>query len=246
MTVSEGCRLSDYTFRDPDTVGLPVSFVSKPFFPTYSRGMSDRSPNSSTPKPNKFQLRREATHKELLRLGIERFPIKGYAATSISDIVENSGLTRGAFYFHFESKEEFFLAVLRERAARREGWWEAAAKSDVSSIEDAVVASLTALERVGEAGSFVWVPCMVEFAQAVRGNTDYQQELHEIYLEWVRELENWVNVLAERGLVRTDRSTTELAASIFAYGEGAEIHAALYRADIQQLMVDGVVRLLKP
>ncbi|GMA89491.1 hypothetical protein [Homoserinibacter gongjuensis] len=40
--------------------------------------------------PTKFDLRREATRRELLRLGVERFPIKGYAATTVEDIVRDS------------------------------------------------------------------------------------------------------------------------------------------------------------
>jgi TetR/AcrR family transcriptional repressor of nem operon len=41
------------------------------------------------------------------------FRLRGYAGTSIDDIMLAAGLTRGAFYAHFESKEELFAEVVR-------------------------------------------------------------------------------------------------------------------------------------
>ena len=48
-----------------------------------------------------------ALHASALRLFAER----GFHATSVSDIVERAGLTRGAFYSNFRDKEELFLAL---------------------------------------------------------------------------------------------------------------------------------------
>jgi len=44
------------------------------------------------------------------------FRLRGYAGTSIDDIMLAAGLTRGAFYAHFESKEELFAEVVRAGA----------------------------------------------------------------------------------------------------------------------------------
>jgi TetR/AcrR family transcriptional repressor of nem operon len=41
------------------------------------------------------------------------FRLRGYAGTSIDDIMLAAGLTRGAFYAHFESKEDLFAEVIR-------------------------------------------------------------------------------------------------------------------------------------
>jgi TetR/AcrR family transcriptional regulator, transcriptional repressor for nem operon len=40
------------------------------------------------------------------------FRLRGYAGTSIDDIMLAAGLTRGAFYAHFKSKEELFAQVV--------------------------------------------------------------------------------------------------------------------------------------
>ena len=36
---------------------------------------------------------------------------KGYAATTVADLVELSGVSRSAFYQHFESRQACFLAT---------------------------------------------------------------------------------------------------------------------------------------
>ncbi len=42
------------------------------------------------------------------------FSQKGYYATSVEDIVESAGLSKGAFYFYFKSKEELFKSLVEE------------------------------------------------------------------------------------------------------------------------------------
>jgi TetR/AcrR family transcriptional regulator, transcriptional repressor for nem operon len=48
----------------------------------------------------------EITRERILRKSGVLFNTKGYKATSISDITGATGLTKGAIYRHFESKEE--------------------------------------------------------------------------------------------------------------------------------------------
>ncbi|MFC0296422.1 TetR/AcrR family transcriptional regulator [Geobacillus jurassicus] len=48
-----------------------------------------------------------------IETAMKLFAEKGYHATSIQDLVEAWGISKGAFYHHFASKEELLLAVLR-------------------------------------------------------------------------------------------------------------------------------------
>jgi AcrR family transcriptional regulator len=41
------------------------------------------------------------------------FAEKGYAGASLNDVINAAGITKGAFYFHFPSKEALALSVLR-------------------------------------------------------------------------------------------------------------------------------------
>lgn len=48
----------------------------------------------------------EVTREKILRKSGMLFNTQGYRATSISDITDSTGLTKGAVYRHFENKEE--------------------------------------------------------------------------------------------------------------------------------------------
>ncbi|MBT2507462.1 TetR/AcrR family transcriptional regulator [Streptomyces sp. ISL-98] len=58
------------------------------------------------------QERAIRTRQKILVVAAEVFDEVGYEATTISDILKRSGLTKGALYFHFTSKEELAQAVL--------------------------------------------------------------------------------------------------------------------------------------
>jgi AcrR family transcriptional regulator len=57
---------------------------------------------------------REQTRQALLREGRKQFATAGYSAVGLAQIVSAVGVTKGAFYHHFESKEDLFRAVLAE------------------------------------------------------------------------------------------------------------------------------------
>jgi AcrR family transcriptional regulator len=56
-----------------------------------------------------------ATRAFLLQVAAEVFAERGYAETTMAELIARSGLTKGAFYFHFSSKEQLALAVLEEK-----------------------------------------------------------------------------------------------------------------------------------
>lgn len=58
--------------------------------------------------------RTEATRAALISAGRRLFGEHGFAATSIEDLASAAGVTRGALYHHFESKEDLFAAVFEQ------------------------------------------------------------------------------------------------------------------------------------
>jgi AcrR family transcriptional regulator len=66
------------------------------------------------------QERAATTRAVLLTAAAKVFERKGYAGSSISDILKEGDLTRGALYFHFESKEELARAIVNEQFSWRE------------------------------------------------------------------------------------------------------------------------------
>jgi AcrR family transcriptional regulator len=55
--------------------------------------------------------RRAHTRAALIDAGRALFTERGFAGAGREEIVERAGLTRGALYHHFASKEDLFAAV---------------------------------------------------------------------------------------------------------------------------------------
>jgi AcrR family transcriptional regulator len=64
--------------------------------------------------------RRQATRARLLDAAFTVFAAEGYTGATIDSIVKTAGFSKGAFYFHFSSKEEVFLQVLWSRVRTEE------------------------------------------------------------------------------------------------------------------------------
>jgi AcrR family transcriptional regulator len=59
--------------------------------------------------------RRRQTRQRLVTAATELFAEKSVEATSVEELCERAGFTRGAFYSNFDSKEELCLEIVRER-----------------------------------------------------------------------------------------------------------------------------------
>lgn len=58
----------------------------------------------------------EETEKKILDAAYELFVEQGYENTSVQNIIDRTGLSKGAVYHHFESKERILFAVFRKVA----------------------------------------------------------------------------------------------------------------------------------
>jgi AcrR family transcriptional regulator len=59
-----------------------------------------------------MQQRSEETRTRILESAIKLFSNSGYNKASVDDICAEAGISKGAFYHHFKSKQELFLALL--------------------------------------------------------------------------------------------------------------------------------------
>jgi AcrR family transcriptional regulator len=72
------------------------------------------------------QRRAQATRSAIMLAAAEEFDRVGYAATTLSAILRRGDITKGAFYFHFSSKQALADALVRLQAYRwsrlRQSW----------------------------------------------------------------------------------------------------------------------------
>jgi len=61
-----------------------------------------------------MQIRSIETKQKILHAAQELFSKAGYESASVSDICESAGISKGAFYHHFPSKQSVFMELLSE------------------------------------------------------------------------------------------------------------------------------------
>jgi len=59
------------------------------------------------------QHRAEETRGRILDAAVRRFAISGYDGASVDDICAEAGVSKGAFYHHFPTKQAIFLALFQ-------------------------------------------------------------------------------------------------------------------------------------
>ena len=65
----------------------------------------------------KWRRRSEARPGEIIAAALEVFSEKGFAAARLDDIAARAGVSKGALYLYFETKQDLFRAVVRETIA---------------------------------------------------------------------------------------------------------------------------------
>ena len=73
----------------------------------------DEISSSTSERGPKFRRRAEARPDEVLDAALDLFIEKGFAATRVEDIAKRAGLSKGAVYLYFASKEKILEGLIR-------------------------------------------------------------------------------------------------------------------------------------
>jgi len=65
-----------------------------------------------------LQARARATREAIIHAAVEIFEDTGYGDTGLVDIINHAAVTKGAFYYHFSTKESVAAAIIGEAYAR--------------------------------------------------------------------------------------------------------------------------------
>jgi AcrR family transcriptional regulator len=91
--------------------------------------------------------RRAERRERFLAAGLELFGTRGYAATTIPALCSEAGLATRYFYESFDSREDLFLALYDDLAARVRAEVEAAVAAAPQELEPIAAASVRASRR---------------------------------------------------------------------------------------------------
>jgi AcrR family transcriptional regulator len=118
--------------------------------------------------------KQQRTRGALLSSASKLFCRRGLEGTSIDDVAEDAGYTKGAFYANFKSKEELFLVMLDEKFSLELERIDSALAGTGDADEEARTA---AAEYIHFASDDEWPRLYFEFAAHAARDEDFRQEL---------------------------------------------------------------------
>jgi TetR/AcrR family transcriptional repressor of nem operon len=135
------------------------------------------------------QMRYEKGHKDATRQRIidtasSQFRENGVAAVGIAGIMSGAGLTNGAFYAHFESKEDLVETVLLNALRRREERLRAASEAN-EGLEAVIRDYLAPRHRDRPSGGCPTAALVAEVARHPKATRDAFTDKVSIFIELI-------------------------------------------------------------
>ncbi|MCW1957841.1 MAG: TetR/AcrR family transcriptional regulator [Mycobacterium sp.] len=111
------------------------------------------------------QARAEATRQKIIDSSIELFREFGFSGTNLKQIHRKSGVSAGAFYYHFNSKEEVAFAVIDQVAVRMAELRNDFVGTPESGLENVILMAFQLSWLIGQDVAF-WTAAYLEQAMA--------------------------------------------------------------------------------
>ncbi|MFD3330287.1 ScbR family autoregulator-binding transcription factor [Streptomyces sp. NPDC058701] len=176
------------------------------------------------------QERAEITRRAILDGAAVAFDHSGFDGTSLSDVVRHAGVTKGALYFHFQSKEALARALMDEQFQVAEG---------VDAIEDPGLQTVIDLTH--------------QMAHALRTNARVRAGIRLLvefgsftdpdptpYNSWIDTCHRCLVPAQERGDVHPGLDTHDLSTFLVGSFTGIQVtsHVRTARGDLHARVID--------
>ncbi|HRV60353.1 MAG: TetR/AcrR family transcriptional regulator [Solirubrobacterales bacterium] len=182
---------------------------------------------------------RAETRDRLLDSAARVFSKKGFAQASLDDVAADAGLTKGAVYSSFESKDALFFALMKKRIDQRLELIESLGRESQDSMPEAI-------DRFAEMGRAQddWHLLFIEFwSRAVR-----DPDLHADFVRHRRaaraSIARLLQVQSEKLGISLPASPDDLAVGLLALSNGMAIERIGDPEEIDEHQFSLAVRLL--
>ncbi|MDB5230477.1 MAG: TetR/AcrR family transcriptional regulator [Chitinophagaceae bacterium] len=167
----------------------------------------------------------ERTKQFIIEKTAPVFNAKGYAGTSLTDLSEATGLTKGSIYGNFENKDEVALAVFDYNFKKITDY----IKEKIISRENAVERLLVYPEVYRNFLKIAFLktgcPILNTATEADDTHPALREKAAEALNYWKKALENQVKRGIERKEIKENTDPTQLAVIIMSLIEGAVMQA---------------------
>lgn len=190
------------------------------------------------------QRQDQQTRQTLMDAGIALIAEKGYDGASIGDIATRADVTKGAVYYHFGSKENFVLEIIRQQSQRNLTEFRNRDKTNIS-LADWIETSFSMILGFSE-------PARQRFALQVMvasmrpGCERFGALMAEIHAEWRQLIAEMIRLSDEYQQGRVLGDPEVIAVGIMALIDGLIIHSALEPENFtEQSFIERLAPLLK-
>lgn len=166
--------------------------------------------------------RRQATRAKLLDAAFAVFAAQGYTGATVDAIVQAAGYSKGAFYFHFSSKEEVFLEVLWSRARQEEQALRVSGESSGKPLE--LLRGVAGFLGPAHEDS-LWPALVLEFWSHAARNPRVREGVASVATFRREALLAALHAAAEGGVVRPQLGFDECADLLLTLGDGLTARA---------------------
>ncbi len=162
---------------------------------------------------NQKQLQSEQTQQHIIDTAAKLFASRGYNGTSMADLAAAAGLTKGAFYHHFASKEALFFAVIQSVREK----WQNAVGIEVVQSQNALEQIMILLTQHARLLRREPTLCLVMHgltAEMEESNPELLAALQSVYRDMIAFIEDVIRSGQAQGQIRADADARLIALNI--------------------------------
>ncbi|MGA2464977.1 MAG: TetR/AcrR family transcriptional regulator [Thermodesulfobacteriota bacterium] len=178
-------------------------------------------------------LQGESTITRILNQAIRLFLEKGYHGTSIDDITEAAGITKGALYWHYKGKEDLLRIIIQK--------WEKdfldGLIRKVDEVNGGAIDKFEKMFRYTAAFAYYNRELCVSFTtlagELIGAHHGIESEIRRIYKKYRRFLSNLVLQVKREKIFKKDLDTNLTALVIMGFHDGILFHWSMNRDEIE-------------
>lgn len=189
------------------------------------------------------QARAEATRQRIIDTAVELFTNTGYGETGLAEILQRADITKGAFYYHFDSKEAVAAAIIDDTYRKIAETAMTIMRSSAPALENIIRATFAAAELMA-------TDPMVQVGKLLAQSlTQVSDRGPKVFLDATALFVAQAHEALVRGDLRTDVDVDDVGESIWATVLGCYLLSDAIGDDVMarlargwRVLLGGVVR----
>lgn len=190
------------------------------------------------------------TEKRIIQAALESFVRKGYHGTSVSEIAQKAGLTKGALYSHFTGKGELILRLIDEfKAEFIHGMLEALGQCSNNAL-DRINCVIAFNCRFVIENQHLCV-FLTFLTTELNADVDFEPALKDCYKDYTDIVRDIISQGIRQGLFRRDLDADMAALAFVAFHDGVlhqwvlnrnHLDGEAYMHTFRQILLHGLVK----